>query len=333
MVHAKEKSPMFALSKTQIRIVSRMLDIEKRLESKQIGVTKYDLEHNVKRNAKPKETEYVSRRTFRDNEKKLTESYCIKIVSEEQQKKQTVGFYQVTPIGFFHFIESEKITNIDTKHMEHFKKFFPKIGIHWNDHCLLSAYDRKLLLIVLKYSLNSVEIEQSESTWRSRDENTQNHFRFTMNVPIIEDVSELHLKKYFLTIAHKTKYNKEITKKYNRNSIQFQFSEDISFFIDEFAALFYLNLLRLHYDYTFRNRIYSVFTDEPQRNDYDILEMAKYDENNKKFSDKIDSSTKKLFEMINKDKKIQKVMTSFIADINDSLSMPEYLEEIHSEIT
>ncbi|WP_428323709.1 hypothetical protein [Nitrosopumilus sp.] len=323
---------MFALNKTQIRIIARILSVEKRIESKQIGVTKYDLEHNSKHD-KDSKTEWVSRRTFRDNEKDLTDSFCIKIASEEKHGKQTVRTYQVTPIGFFHFLKSEKITKIDTIHQEHFKRFFPNIGGQWNDNGLLSIYDRKLLLMILKYSFESVEVEQGSNTWRSQGEKIQNQFRFTIKIPIVEDISDIHLKKYFFTIPHKTKYKKEITKKYNKDKIPFHYSQDISFFIDELVALFYLNLLRLHYDVVFQNRIFSVFSDEPQKNDYTISEMAKYNKKYSEFADSIDESTKKLFDTINNDSQLQKLLTDFIADIKESLNIPEYLTKIKKKIT
>ena len=261
---------MFALNNTEIRIIARILSVEKRLDSKQIGVTKYDLEHK----RKDSDSEWVSRRTFRDNEKNLTDSFCIKIVSKKEHGKQTRKTYQVTPVGFFYFLKSAKITKIDTAYLEHFRRFFPNIGSQWNENQLLSIYDRKLALMILKHSFESVDVKQSSSIWRSEGEEIQNQLRFTIKIPLVEDISEIHLKKYFFTIPHNTKYKKEITKQYDKNKIPHHYSQDVSFFIDEVVALFYLNLLRLHYDSVFRDRIFQVYTDNPLENNYTILEMA-----------------------------------------------------------
>lgn len=106
----------------------------------------------------------------------------------------------------------------------------------------------------------------------------------------------------------------------------------MSFFIDEVVALFYLNLLRLRYDPTFRDRIHQVYTDKPLENNH-TKEMIEYIAKYSEFSDGIDESTEKLFEMINNDSQLQKLLKKFIVDIRESLNIPEFLENIESRIT
>lgn len=330
MGHSGGSSPMFVPTDSQKRIIARVLSVEKRIGSKQIGVTKYDLDYNYRYDSD--QSKSVSRRTFRDNEQKLLDSYCLKVVSENKRKSQTVRFYQTTPVGLFYLFKFSKITQSMNSYLSQFKTLFSPIGNHWNSKSLLSLYDKKVLLTVLNYSLNLIELEHSTGKWRSQGETLQNQFVFSIRLPTVEDISEIVVKKNFTIAAHNTDYLPDVVKKYEKNQIRFNYSKDVSFFIEDFSALFYINLLRLNFDYTYAHRMFSAITNKPLKSDYTIKEMSEYEESSKSFFDNIQSSTDNLIKMIKHDGTLPSLIVNFITDFENYMKKPDYLSDVISKI-
>lgn len=327
-----EISPMFVLTDSQIRIISRMLSIEKSSNNEQIGVTKYEMDFNKSSNSGKKTDERISRRTFGDNEKQLAESYCIRILREEQRKSQKVKFYQVTPIGFFHLIKSVNITQIDKKYNYHFKRFLPYISQYWSESLLLDVFDRKLLLMILQYTMSLIDLEQSQSIWMHNGEKSTNQYRCVINFPIRQDIAEIQIKSNFLVGDHGIPYNKNTLKKYKEKQIPLEYAKDVSFFIKNLSGLFYLNLLRLNYDVLFRDKIYTVFKNKPHPDGSSLKEMAQYQRELSEFSKLVKSKTKKIYDILKKDKEVSKEIINLLDEFKKYVKESKHDKEIRSSL-
>jgi len=263
---------ILGINNTQAKILKNMLKLEKFDEKKKpFGITGYDL--NKKH--------LVSISTWIDNHKELATNQLIREVKRHQKRKKKRGRvsypFTITSLGFFAYLKWLKpkdfVKDFDLELLSNFIP--PLIANHWLElmelgkrHSKLKELFEKLLQVILKESVNQIEIERLPK---------ESHTMFgrvlfeKTTIPIVLGKKDMILTRQYQSLSKReldemTKVQKKLKKGYKLLALVLPNYDQIPFnVIKRITFLFYYNLLKLADDIFYTIHTYSQVLDVDKR--------------------------------------------------------------------
>lgn len=335
---------MLGLRETHLRILSALLEGEKRLaEKNQLktrskrkiatqGVTGFEI------------TKKVSRGTWDANKEFLLYYQLMRISFSKTTGKQERQYYEITPLGALIILKETKSSSYIEFEIV-LKQLFKLLGKHWNE--LSKKFGDQLLFLILKMSVKQIDLIPSDLG----NPKTKDSFRRFYGRRLIEkldlpfDMQEttLSLFRNYTTYSKKdyTHLKRGKFTKYNKN-----FDEITNSVIERLTFLFYYNILRLKMDPLFMTDfLFSLFIEQKTQKKQKLTSpyissthiedgplVQEYENWTLKYHKKIMSELDSTFKLIKNDKEISHILKENIEYITKKIESLDSIESIKQEL-
>jgi len=271
-------SDILGINNTQAKILKNMLKLEKFDEKKKpFGITGYDLHKRTDVHRKP----LVSISTWVDNYQELARIQLIREVKRQKKRKKKRGRvsypFTITSLGFFAYLKWLKpkdfVKDFDLELLSNFIP--PLIANHWLElnelgkrHSKLKELFEKLLQVILKESVNQIEIQRLPKESYTRFGRAL--FEKT-TIPIVLGKKDMILTRSYQSLSKReleemTKVQKKLKKGFKLLALVLPNYDQIPFnVINRITFLFYYNLLKLADDIYYTMHTYGQVLEADKR--------------------------------------------------------------------